>query len=368
MEKVMKLHPTVCVVGKNYQIMIVTEKDALISVRVGDKKYYHHTNGIRICTAGVHRFTVPQEVLDSVGEYTVIAEDMIERLAYFTKTAPPVERTYKFRPLTKTEDINIYHLADVHGEMQQAIDAARYENKNIDLMILNGDISSTSDTFEDIILSYKITSEVAKGEIPCIISRGNHDLRGQGAENLAKCMPSDDGRSYYTFRIGCIWGILVDTGEDKDDSHIAYGGTICCHEFRLEQEEMIKKVIKNAQDEYDAVGVKYRLVLSHIPFTFKREEEFDIERELYMSWSKLLKDNIKPDIMLCGHTHKACISEIGSEYDELGQPCTVVVAADMGAEDNKPLLAGSHITVNEGKADIVFNTGKKVLCEGTVKF
>lgn len=50
-------------------------------------------------------------------------------------------------------------------------------------------------------------------------------------------MPGDDGRSYYTFKVGCIWGILVDTGEDKEDSHAEYGGIICCHDFRLEQEK-----------------------------------------------------------------------------------------------------------------------------------
>ena len=41
MKNIVKLNPTVCVVGKTYQIIIVTEQDALISVRVGDKTYYN---------------------------------------------------------------------------------------------------------------------------------------------------------------------------------------------------------------------------------------------------------------------------------------------------------------------------------------
>ena len=367
MEKIVKLNPAVCVVGKTYQIMIVSQQDALISVRVGDKYYYNHSNGIRISTAGVHRISVPAEELDRECSYTVVVQRMVERLAYFPKTDAQIEKTYKFRPIEKINDINIYHLSDVHGELQQAVDVVKYCEKEIDLLILNGDISSTSDTFDDMILCYKIASEVTKGEFPCIISRGNHDLRGVGAENLAKYMPGDCYKSYYTFRLGCIWGMLVDTGEDKDDNHPAYGGTICCHDFRIQQEKMIQDTIENANNEYEEDGVKYKFIVSHVPFTFKRNPPFDIEKDLFSKWSKLIKDNIKPDIMICGHTHKACISECGSEYDELGQPCTVIVGSDVSKSyDEKPVLAGALINVNDGMAKVIFNTDSKVLFEEIV--
>ena len=171
MKDIVKLNPTVCVVGKTYQIMVLSEQDALISVRVGDNVYYNHSNGIRISAAGVHRFSVPAEELDRERSYTVVAQRMIERLAYFPEVDDAVEATYNFRPIEKTEDINIYHLADVHGELRLAVDAAKFCGKELDMLILNGDISSTSDTFDDMILCYKIASEVTNGEIPCIISR-----------------------------------------------------------------------------------------------------------------------------------------------------------------------------------------------------
>lgn len=369
MNSIVKLNPTVCVVGNTYQIMVITEQQALISIRVGNNVYYNHSNGIRVSSPGVHRISVPAEELDKARKYTVVAEKMIERLAYFPKIAPAIERTYDFRPLEKTADINIYHLADVHGQLEQAVNAVKSCGKEIDLLIMNGDISNTSDTFDDIILCYKIASEVTKGELPCIISRGNHDLRGLEAENLAMYMPGDNGKSYYTFKAGCIWGILVDTGEDKDDDCDSYGGTICCHDFRLEQEKMIKNTIKNASDEYEQDGVKYKLILSHVPFTFKRRPPFDIEKQLYSSWSKLIGENIKPDIMLCGHTHKACISECGSEYDELGQPCTIIVGSDVD-ERNKErnVLAGALIILNDGMANVTLNSEKGVIFEGTVSF
>ena len=192
MNDIVKLNPTVCVVGNTYQIMIISEQEALLSVRVGDKTYYNHSNGIRISSPGVHSFSVPTEELDIARNYTVVVEKVLERLPYFPKIEPAVEATYDFRPIEKTTDINIYHLADVHGHFQQAVNVAEGCGKELDLLILNGDISSTSNTFDDIILCYKIASEVTKGEIPCIISRGNHDLRGFEAENLARYMPGDN--------------------------------------------------------------------------------------------------------------------------------------------------------------------------------
>lgn len=365
----MKLNPTVCIVKNEYQIMILTEEEALISVRVGETTYYNHSNGIRISTPGMHRFCIPQKELDKACEYTVITEKMIERTPYFPKSEEPSEETYKFNPITKTEDINIYHLADVHGQKEKALGAVKFCGKTPDLLIMNGDISSTSDTFEDIILCYKIASEVTGGSIPCIISRGNHDLRGAGAENLAKNMPGDNGRSYYTFRAGCIWGILVDAGEDKKDFNAEYGSTVACHPFRLEQQKMIEKTINNASEEYDADGVKYKMVISHIPFTFKKRPVFDIERDLYTNWSTLIRENIKPDFMLCGHTHNALISEAGSEMDDLGHPCTVIVGSDVKKDENGNVtFAGTNINLGNGCAKVSFNTDSEIKNEAFITF
>lgn len=364
----MKINPTVCIVKNEYQIMILTEEEALISVRVGENTYYNHSNGIRISTPGMHRFCIPQEDLNSTCEYTVIVEKMIERTPYFPKSEEPVEETYKFCPVTKTEDINIYHLADVHGEKDKAVEAVKFYGKTPDLLIMNGDISSTSDTFDDIILCYKIASEVTGGSIPCIISRGNHDLRGAGAENLAKNMPGDNGRSYYTFRAGCIWGILVDAGEDKMDFNAEYGSTVACHPFRIEQQKMIEKTIKNAGEEYEAEGVIYRMVISHIPFTFKKRPVFDIERDLYTNWSTLIRENIKPDFMLCGHTHNALISEVGSELDDLGHPCTVIVGSDVKKDENENvILSGTNINLSGSYATVTFNTDSEIKTEKILK-
>ena len=374
MKQTLTYHPTVCPVGSTYQIMIVTEREALLSIRVGQNIYYYHSNGIRISSPGVHRFTIPAIELDHACAYTVIVENIIERIPYFSTTEPAYELEYCFRPLKKLTDIHIYHLADVHGKGEKAVGAALFPQKKLlcnelDLLIINGDISSSSETFADMTLAYQIASDITSGTFPCLISRGNHDLRGKGAQKLAEYMPGENGNSYYTFRLGCLWGIMVDAGEDKPDNHAAYGGTICCHTFRMEQDAFIEKVIKNADTEYAADNVKYKFIISHVPFSFKTEAPFDIEKELYTRWGKLLKENVQPDLMICGHTHNLAVSECGSAYDELGQPCTIIVGSDVKkTDDNEIILTGAYIHLQENHAEVVFNTDKKIIQSSTVIF
>ena len=132
---------------------------------------------------------------------------------------------------------------------------------------------------------------------------------------------------------------------------------------------MILSTIKSANDEFEADGVRYKIVISHIPFTFKRNSPFDIEKPLYSSWAKLIREKIKPDFMLCGHTHTACISRRGDEHDELGNPCTVVVGSDVTPDKNDELvLGGALITLNDGFADVRVNTQNGILLEDRVDF
>ena len=152
-------------------------------------------------------------------------------------------------------------------------------------------------------------------------------MRGVLAEKFSELTPTDNGNSYYTFRLGNIWGMVLDCAEDKPDSHEEYGYTVCCHAFRKRQTAFRKRII--ASGEHLAEGIRHRVVIAHNPFTHQLKPPFDIEKETYTEWARLLEDEIKPHAMICGHLHKLIISKKGSEYDTLGQPCTVVVGADI---------------------------------------
>ena len=314
--------PSVFAVNKNYQIFVPAASPSLMWVKVGDKCYYDHSNGILRSNTILHKVTVPLKALDEAGEYTVCTRKIIERKPYFPTAEDVVEATYKFRPL-RGDSFRVYHISDSHNMIEQPV-AACENFGDIDLLVLNGDVPNHSGAIENFMSIYEISGRITKGEIPVIFSRGNHDMRGFYAENIADYTPTD-GRSYFTFRLGSLWGIVLDCGEDKPDTSEEYGGTICCHEFRLEQTEFIKNVIANAENEYLAEGITHRVVIAHNPFTKAIGAPFDIERELFSEWARLLKDEIKPEVFLSGHFHALCVEYPCADTDALGHPCPIVI-------------------------------------------
>jgi hypothetical protein len=313
--------------------MVPVKSDVLFWVTVAGEDYFDHSNGIIRSSTRMHRVNVPMEALDQTGKYTINYRKIIERKPYFPTTEEPVSATYDFFPIIPGKPIHIYHLADTYGCFDLPAAAASYFGDEIDLLILNGDIPDHSGDIKHFDLIYELCSTITGGTKPCVFSRGNHDTRGFYAENIAEYTPTENGHSYFTFRLGPIWGIVMDCGEDKTDDHEEYGHTVCCHQFRLEETRYLENIIRHAKDEYLADGVKYRLVIVHNPFTYTIRPPFDIEQTLFKKWIDLLGDHVKPQAMISGHLHGTQVSHPGGALDSKGQTCPVVVGSNILSEN-----------------------------------
>ena len=355
----LKTAPAVFAVGENYQIMVPVISDSCMWIKVGDETYYDEWNGVMRSSARIHRVTVPRRLLDAAKAYTVCEKVMLDRCPYFPKSMPVVEKTFEFRPVPEKGDLRFYHISDSHSRTVGPISAAR-QFGDIDFLVMVGDVPDDSSSVENLTSIYLVASELTHGNIPIVFARGNHDCRGILAESIAEYIPCSGGNTYYTFRIGSVWGLVLDCGEDKPDDHEEYGGTVCFHQFRVRQTEFIKKVISNADGEYAAKGVKHRLIIAHHPFTYRPKPPFDVEENIYREWTKLIGENIKPELLIAGHTHENGIFEKGGRIDSYGQFSTVIVGG-------KPLPEGDYIgcgvTLSDGCAEAVFTDSEKVLGE-----
>lgn len=359
---ILKTSPAVFAVGSTYQIMVQTEREALVSVRVGGKTYYDESNGIMNSRTPVHRVTIPMKALDAEKRYTVCVREIVERKPYFTQTEEPVELPYPFFPVPESE-IRIYHISDAHNRIDQPVEAAKAFGK-IDLLVLNGDILDHSGAPEKFDNIYAICAGITAGMIPVVFSRGNHDMRGKFAEDFIDYTPHQNRNTYYTFRLGSIWGIVLDCGEDKEESSAEYGYTVACHCFRERQTAFIEHVMENADREYQAPGVKTRLVIVHNPFSLKKEPPFDIEENLYAQWGATLRDNIRPDLMICGHTHTYGVHDIDPKTDVFDQPCTIVVASEPRADS----FVGCGFVIRDAQIEAVFtDSNRNILSKYTLK-
>jgi 3',5'-cyclic AMP phosphodiesterase CpdA len=295
--------------------------------------------------------TVPAELLDREKKYTVCYRVIRKRKPYFTDAGEELCYESDFRPV-QSSPVRIYHVADAHNLVDEPVAAGSYFGDRLDLLVLNGDIPNHSGKIEYFTVIHEIAAKLTGGEIPVIFSRGNHDTRGIYAEKIADHTPTDCGRSYYTFRVGHVWGIVLDCGEDKPDDHAEYGHTVCCEDFRRRETEYIKDVIKNRKTEYEADGVENRLVICHVPFSEKFSSPFDIEEDTYKEWCRLLREHIHPQLMLCGHTHSAYVTKVGDAKDDKGQPCPVVVASEI--DTRKKWFLGGAITLGKDGCSICF--------------
>lgn len=354
MSSILKNCPAVFAVENNYSVFVQVTESSVMWLKVGNECFYDHSNGVLRSATNVHKITVPAKKLDEAGGYTVCYRRMIERKPYFSVTGEVEEVEFSFSPLPR-DKFNLYQIADSHGMVDGACASAKVFEENfgkIDLLVLNGDVIDHSGDVKNFDAIFDICANVTGGSIPIVFSRGNHDTRGIYAEKFEDYTPTRAGFSYYSFRISDLWGLVVDCGEDKLDSHAEYGNTNCHEAFRREQTEYIRSLIAAKESEYDADGVNRKIVFTHIPFTRKFSVPFNIEEEIYAEWTRLLREYIKPNVIFAGHTHKYDIDRPGCEKDAFGISCPVVIASAPNTKER--FYAGGGAIFDKNGTTVVF--------------
>lgn len=345
--------PAVYVVGEEYCIVFNTLVEGMGWIEVDGKSYVQDCCGLIPSDLKVHKAYLPMAALDAAGSYDVVFVPVYDRKAYFPLSGERQQRTYAFRaPNPEKKDFHIYHLSDTHSAVKYPALAARFFKDDLDLVVLNGDIPNQCETMDHIMALFALSSEITHGNIPIVFSRGNHDNRGAAAQFYYRFTPTDhSGNPFFTFRIGKIWGIVLDCGEDKEDSHPEYGGMVNFHPFRLRETEFLHRVIAEREKEYDAPGVEFRFVVCHIPL---EEEWNEHEREVYTDWTAQL-NHIGADLILYGHAHRVEFMEEMRETRFGLQKAPSIIGGDPRGEDYK----GAALTLREDGILLQF-TDKKL--------
>ncbi len=348
--------PCVYLVGNTYQIVFNTDCAGIAWVEVGGETYPDERNGLMRSETTVHRAVVPCDKLDAAGGYSVCFRPLPERRPYWPQLGALEWQSYAFRPVDWRDGLQLYHIADAHSHIDEVVETARWFGDRLDLLVMNGDIPAESKTEKDVLAVFDIAGGVTGGERPVLFARGNHDTRGKYALEFTDFIGTDEGRTYFTFRAGALWGIVLDCGEDKLDTSEEYGGIVCCEPFRRRQTAFLKRVIENRRDEFEAEGVRLRLAVCHVPFMTdlmaEAGDKFDIERERYAEWTALLNE-MGLDLMLCGHQHRLYTFRPGDARMRYGANFPVVVGSMpqfFKPEDNRQnRFVGAAIEARDGR-------------------
>ena len=289
--------PVVYAVEDEYQIVFSTSDNAIGWVEISGENYYDLYAGSMKSADKVHKITIPQDILDEAKGYTVCYQQIIYRGPFGGYLGGLKEKNYNFRPVNSADGLNYFALSDVHEAVGAAIVAATSRN-DTDFIVLLGDLVSMVETEKDVQLANKLAFGITKGEIPVIYARGNHEIKGEYAEELYKYVGSKNQQYAYTVTLGDddVFAVVLDLGEDHEDDWWEYYGTAQFDLYRQEQTEMLEEVLEDgAFEDYN-----YRMMICHIPVVYvDKHGYFEAFRN---DWTALLNE-MELDMGLSGHKH-----------------------------------------------------------------
>ena len=304
----------------------------------------HHVRITGLKPGTSYRYRIYQQGVDDSGHNPVPS-------GYITASNVYSQKPYAIRTMdAKKADCTFTVVNDIHGRdsMMLALTKGLKEQKP-DFVVFNGDMVSFMGSTEDIETGFMTrATETFATDIPLVYVRGNHETRGPGFSEYLNLFPTPTNTPYFTFRQGPVAFVVLDSGEDKPDSDIEYGGTAAYDAYREKMAEWLKEAVKS--EEFRSAPVK--IALLHIPF----------DKGVGWYGNNELKRLLLPtlneagiDVMLCGHTHRYSFRDVGS------------------VDNNFPILVNSNndkVNVRATKSQIdmeVVDATGKVLHRHTVK-
>ncbi len=283
-------------VEDDYQIVFSTSDSAAAWVTIDGQAYYDLYAGSMRSKDLVHKVTVSQAVLDKAGSYSIHAQQMIYRGPFGGYKGPEIFQNYEFRPADASDGLYYVSLSDVHGAADAAAKAA--QSPELDFLVLLGDLVSMVETEKDAQFANRLAHAVTKGQIPVIYARGNHEIKGEYAEDLYKYVGSlNQGFAYTVTLSDTVFAAVLDMGEDHEDDWWEYYGTAKFDLYRDRQTQMLESILSDGDYE----SYRYRMAICHIPIPYI--DEYGYFAAYRLAWTELL-NQMGTDISLSGHEHR----------------------------------------------------------------
>lgn len=294
-------------------IVWTTNKDAVSWVELAPEdsthfylrerpKYFSAEFGFKDVSK-VHSIRIRNLTPGTKYRYRVYSREVLKRegnrLQYGNVAASKIirERTLEFTTINpKKQSLSFLMVNDIHGnnDLLKTL-LTRADFPKADFVLFNGDMASTFTSEEQVFGDFMDKAvELFAKEKPMYYCRGNHETRGNFADEFPRYFPSPSGKLYYLLKEGPVCFIVLDCGEDKPDSDIEYSGIAAFDAYRDTEMNWLKQAVKSS----DFTESLFRIVVVHMP-PFGGWHGND---EIYRKFVPVLNE-AGIDAMLCGHLH-----------------------------------------------------------------
>ncbi len=326
--------PAVIDTGSGYSVVFATtsEGTGYITYNYNGTEYkvYDETGGRLNSDSKIHSIFVPYEHLKN-NSYKVGSVKVIDGFSYGSRLGKEVvSDSYTFKS-NENETQKYLTISDWHTNIEGVYSCIPHLD-DYNGVILLGDASPGLDFENEAVINIvELAGTLSKGEMPVIYARGNHETRGNYAGKLLNALGLSD--FYYQTQIGDISFVILDSGEDKDDSHAEYGGLTDYNTYRKNQIEWLKTVTVNTEKT---------VVLCH---SWKIS---DVEEELSnIGWQEI--DRLGASLLVCGHSHNCRFvgeeTEDQREFDVMNKYPNITAYMDGGNAND--VFVASHLTFSE---------------------
>lgn len=268
--------------------------------------YYDAVNGIKNISR-IHAVKIEGLRTGTRYRYRVYVREVLSHkgaeVIYGSATGTDVFTRKPLSFITNDENKKEFSFAminDIHGRTGDIGRLMKVVNdKKMDFMIYNGDMSSIFDSEKQVFSDFMDTTvTLFAKEKAFYYVRGNHETRGPMASSFQSYFSPKEPHLYYMFRQGSVCFIVLDSGEDKPDSDIEYYGITDYDRYRSEEARWLSKVLGSEE----CLKASVRVVICHIPPTFDRDA-WHGQQEVMDKFVPLL-NKAHVDVMLCGHLHR----------------------------------------------------------------
>lgn len=291
-------------------IMFITNKDCFSWVEYGSgtytsKREFGYNNGLIEANNRINKITLSNLKPGTEHKYRVVSTEVLgykgSKVEFGETITSPM---FGFKtPSASDEEVKLVIFNDIH-DRPQIIPQMLYRHgytgnkKDYDFVVFNGDcfdwVSSEQQMIDHLI---KPSTDIFASEMPFLLTQGNHECRGSFSRQIPAYYAYPDNKYYFSFTRGPIHFLVLDSGEDKTDDSVEYGGLSAFDRYRETQRKWLEKEIETEAFKKAA----FRVLLIHIsPW---HSGDWHGTTHCREQFGPVL-NKAKIDLQISGHTHR----------------------------------------------------------------